>query len=264
MATFEAKTYWETRLRQNWGVDGVGYMRLGAQFNRWMYRVQSRVFLRHMQRVRRDWSTADVLDIGAGTGHYMRLWKQLGARSVSGADFTEVAVENLRRAFQTACYSLDAGGELPPELVDRQFDVVSAFAVFYHIMEDERYAQAFRNVSRLVKPGGLFVFSENFLHGPTQRFPNFVARRLDDIEGLVRANGFRVHSRVPMFVLTNAPFDTRGRAARVAWRTAMAPIRRFNALGHVAGALLYGPELLLTSVLSEGPSTELMVCERLP
>jgi SAM-dependent methyltransferase len=229
-----------------------------------MYRVQTRVFQRHISRVRSDWSNVDVLDIGAGTGHYLRLWKQLGVRSVSAADLTEVAVEKLRTTFQCPCYSLDIGDELPPALAAERFDVVSAFAVLFHIMDDDRYARAIQNISRLVTPGGLFVLSENFLHGPAQRFPNFVARRLPDIEALLRSNGFRVRSRVPMFVLMNVPFDTHGRAARFIWRTAMAPVRRFNALGAVAGALLYGPELLLTSVLQEGPSTELMICERLP
>ena len=65
-----------------------------------------------------------------------------------------------------------------------------------------------------------------------------------------------------MFVLMNAPIDTQGSAARTAWQWAMAPLQRFNALGGVVGACLYGPELLLTSLLSEGPSTEVMVCER--
>jgi SAM-dependent methyltransferase len=263
MATFVPKDYWESRLHANWGLDGVGYMRLGAAFNRWMYRVQTTIFRRHVTTLRSDWADVNVLDIGSGTGHYLTLWKDLGVRSVAAADLTDVVVERLRATFRCDCYSLDVGGDLPPALTARQFDVVSAFAVLFHVMDDDRYARAIQNVSRLVAPGGLFVFSENFLHGPTQRFPNFVARRLVDIEALLEANGFRVRKRVPMFVLMNAPFDTNGTAARTIWRVGMSPVRRFQSLGALAGALLYGPEILLTSMMSEGPSTELMVCERL-
>lgn len=262
MSGFVAKDYWESRLRDNWGLEGVGYMRLGSGFNRWMYRVQTSVFRRAVTPLRDDWRGVEVLDIGSGTGHYVKLWQDLGVRALSAADFTDVVVEKLRAAFGCDCYSFDVGGELPDALAGRQFDVVSAFAVLYHIMDDESYARAIRNISQLTAPRGLFVFSENFVHGPTQRFRNFVARRLVDIEALLQANGFIVRKRVPMFVLMNVPVDTDGTAARVVWRTCMAPVRRFNAVGAVAGALLYYPEIALTSMMSEGPSTELMVCER--
>jgi SAM-dependent methyltransferase len=264
MTTFDAQSYWESRLRANWGVSGVGYQKFGAQYNRWMYRVMTAVFRRQVQSLREDWTRTEVLDIGSGTGHFVRLWQEAGARSVSAADFTEIAREKLRTTFPALeVYPLDIGAALPEPLADRTFDVVSAFAVLFHIMDDDSYRRAFENIGRLVRPGGLFVFSENFLHGPAARTRNFVGWRLADIEALLDANGFRIVKRTPMFVLMNAPVDTRGTAARAVWQSAMAPVQRFNALGGLIGALLYPPELLLTSLLSESPSTEVMVCERL-
>lgn len=264
MSTFVPRDYWEARLRTNWSLEGVGYMRLGAHFNRWLYRVQTRIFRRHVPPLRHDWATVDVLDIGSGTGHYVRLWQRLGVRSVTAADLTDVVVDSLRASLGVECHRLDIGEPLPASLQGRTFDLVSTFAVLYHIMDDERYEQAIRNIAALIRPGGLLVFTENFVHGPTERFPNFVARRLEDVERMLAANHLRVVKRAPMFVLMNAPLDTRGRLWRTLWRSAMAPVRRFNVLGRIAGPLCYLPELLLTRVMRDGPSTELMVCERMP
>ncbi len=46
------------------------------------------------------------------------------------------------------------------------------------------------------------------------------------------------------------------------WRVLNAVVRRYPALGSPAGMTLYPPELLLSSVLREGLSTEMMICRR--
>ena len=41
---FDNREYWESRLRQQYSLAGVGYLRLGRRFNEWMYRVRGEVF----------------------------------------------------------------------------------------------------------------------------------------------------------------------------------------------------------------------------
>jgi SAM-dependent methyltransferase len=263
MTEFSPATYWETRLGATWNLHGVGYRGLGEPYNQWMYRLQSAVFAREVAALQRDWSRSTVLDVGSGTGHYVNLWRSLGVRSVTATDLTRVAIQNLQRRFPgLPAKVLDIGAALPAALDGKQYDVVSAFAVLFHIVDDERYVRAIRNVHRLLKPGGLFVLSENCLHGPTLRSEAFVSRTLTEIESLLSGSGFRIVKRVPLFVLMNAPVDTSGSLAQRAWSAAMYPVRRFKPLGSVAGALLYPADLLLTKLLREGPSTELLVCER--
>ena len=57
----------------------------------------------------------------------------------------------------------DIGG--PPDQIARgaSFDAVSAFDVLFHIVDDAAYGRAFQNIASLLKPGGWFLWSDNFL-----------------------------------------------------------------------------------------------------
>ena len=96
---FKVRDYWESRLKQDYSLQGVGYQRLGKQYNKWMYRLRAHVFQRVARGLGVDWSTARVLDVGSGTGFYVEQWHKLGVPKVVGLDITEVAVHELRRSF---------------------------------------------------------------------------------------------------------------------------------------------------------------------
>lgn len=99
MSPSSSRAFWEERLAADWNETGVGYRALGRAFNTWMYRVRREVFLREVGRLPLDVRAADVLDVGSGTGFYVDLWKELGARSVTGCDLTQAAVDRLRDRF---------------------------------------------------------------------------------------------------------------------------------------------------------------------
>jgi hypothetical protein len=44
MAEFNAKEYWEKRLKTNWGLQGVGCLGYGKYYNKWLYRVRAKIF----------------------------------------------------------------------------------------------------------------------------------------------------------------------------------------------------------------------------
>jgi hypothetical protein len=67
-----------------------------------------------------------------------------------------------------------------------------------------------------------------------------------------------------MFVLMNYPVDSTSRVHRLCWRVLELAMVAWNPLGAVLGAVLYPLELALVARLKEGPSTELMLCRRLP
>lgn len=269
---FDNKRYWETRLREHYSLAGVGYLRLGRRYNEWMYRVRGEVFDRVIEGIakseaRRGWR---VLDVGAGTGFYVDRWLRMGAE-VTGLDLTEVAVRELSRCFPAANFvQADIGeplggrplGErlLPPG----SFDAVSAFDVLFHIVDDAAYARAFQNIAALLRPGGWLLWSDNFLRHPTERVAHQVSRSLGESTAAVQAAGFEVIERVPMFVLMNYPADTTSKLARWGWTAMVAPAALAEPIGWAVGALLYPLEKALVKRLKESPSTELMVCRKLP
>jgi SAM-dependent methyltransferase len=262
MTQIDAKDYWESLHTKNYGLTSVGYIGVGKPFNAWMYRVRRRVFRKTMERFLPVRNDLEILDIGSGTGFYLDRWRELGFQKISGSDVSEIAVERLRkrwRSFDIA--QLDIGEELA-ELTQRQFDVVSIMDVLFHITSDRKYEQAFVNLAKLVKPGGILVFSENFVHQTGSTEAQQVNRSIAEINSLLDNAGFEPLARRPMFVLMNYPVDSTSRLHRLCWRTLVLAMAAWNPLGAIVGAILYPLEIVLVTRLKEGPSTELMVCRR--
>ncbi|HEX9895431.1 MAG TPA: class I SAM-dependent methyltransferase [Gemmatimonadales bacterium] len=262
---FQVRDYWESRLRQSYSLQGVGYQRLGRQYNKWMYRVRARVFARVAQSLGLDWPRARVLDVGSGTGFYVEQWHRLGVPKVTGLDITDVAIQELTRRFpQDEFERADVGQEWPRDtrLGTRVFDAISAMDVLFHIVDDTEYAHAFRNLAALTRSGGWLIWSDNFLRHGTERVTHQVSRSLEESERAVRQAGFDIIRRVPMFVLMNYPADSRSGLARLAWTALVAPASLAEPLGWVIGALLCPLDQWLTAVIQESPSTEIMICQR--
>ncbi len=258
--TFDPERYWSQRLEETFSLDGVGWLGLGEAFNRWMYAVRRRVFVRTV-RGRVDVRQARVLDVGSGVGFYVALWRELGATDVTASDLTSVAVERVRERFpDVRVEQLDISAK--PIQLDGSYDAISAMDVLYHIVDDDRYAQAIQNLAALLAPGGRLIFTENLLHGQTQRGVHQTSRSFEEVAGLLRAVGLDVELRRPLFVLMNTPVDSNSRLLRASWSALNLLVRRGPRWGSVLGGFLYPLELALGRVLTEGPSTEIVVCRR--
>lgn len=257
------RSYWEERLAGNWGLQGVGYLGQGVGYNKWLYAVRREIVRRHLPTLPLKLSKASVLDIGSGTGFWIEQWKSLGVRSVWGTDITAIAVERLQKAFpEVDIRQLDIAGDIKGLNWGQSFDLVSAFDVLFHITDDGRFQRAIENISWVLRPGGYFLFSDNFVRRATRRSDHQVSRSLEEIEGIIKNNGLRIVRRAPMFILMNAPIDSSSRWPMLAWRAFLAPVRLVPLLGSVYGAILYPLELVLTRALSESPTTEMMICEK--
>jgi SAM-dependent methyltransferase len=263
MKEFDPRSYWEQRLARSYTLGDVGWLGLGLGLNTWMYRVRRHVFLKALRPFLSDPRSVRILDVGSGTGFYVDRWHELGVVAVTGSDLTQTAVERLGERHPTDEFvHFDVGGdELPFE--PASFDAISAMDVLFHIMDDERFARAFRNIATLLKPGGVFAFSENCLHGHELRTRNWASRPLADIQALLSAAALEIVERRPMFVLLNAPVDSRSPILHTSWRLVTKLARTRNAFGKLLGAALYPLERVLVSRLREGPSTELVICRRL-
>jgi len=267
--SFDAPQYWERRLTAFDDLRGVGFTRLGRRYNESLYRLRSEVFRARIAEWHLAGRPLEVLDVGSGTGHYVREWLRAGAASVTATDLTGIAVERLRRDFPgVETHRFDAGAtERPPQL--GQYDVVSAFDVLFHIVDDAAYARALHNCHALCRPGGYFVFSDLFVRagrarpsGRGGRAPHVASRTLDEITDAVRAAGFVILDRRPMFVLMNYPIDA-GPLARLAWSAVAAPSMVSETYGGLLGRLLMPYERRLVQWRHESPTTEIMLCRRL-
>lgn len=259
---FDAEDYWAARLEKHWGLDGVGRMSMGQAFNRWSYRIQRRVFLKRMRATGVDFHQAEVLDIGSGVGFFVDCWRALGARRIVGSDITQMATEQLRQKYpDLEFHQIDIGADSAP-LPERSFDCISAISVLFHIVDDERYDRAFRNIHALLKPGGLFVFTEAAPHGKTIRQRHVVYRPLHTIQAILQRSGFDAGARAPFLYLMNYPDDSRSRLRHRSWQAMAKAVSLNEAVGFVTGAALYPLELACVSWAKESPSSEIFVCRK--
>jgi SAM-dependent methyltransferase len=258
--TFDPQTYWSNRLKASYDFDGVGFMSLGQSYNKWLYRVRRHSFFRTLNRHDLK-SPGHVLDIGSGTGFYIDLWTEAGASHITGIDITDVAVRNLSSSYPSSTfYQHDIGEPLPNTLEANTFDIVSGMDVFFHIVDDNKFRQALHNVKRLLRPGGTFLFSDNFLHQQERRSKHIVHRPLSYVREVLNDVGLSPVSRKPVFFFMNQPVDDPSDLFKKIWWHIYGRAAKSEAHGFMVGALLYPLEIFVTAYLTESPTTELMVC----
>jgi SAM-dependent methyltransferase len=262
MPSYDAADYWENRLRGSVALDKVGYLGLGKHYNQWLYRVRERVFRKTIRSLGVNLADCSVMDIGSGTGFYVRLWKDHGAKHVAGLDITTAAVEHLKSRFpDVSFYKADITDAFLP-LGKLHFDVISAFDVLFHIVDDVKYRNAIANIGSLLKPGGLFLFSDMFTHSEVAPSGHVWFRPLGLTKEVLHQCGFKVLRRSPIFVMMNEPTDSRSQFRKHLWGILQRIISKSEVAGLILGAGLYPAEVLLASTLKESCSTEIMICRK--
>ncbi len=262
MSDFNTKDYWEKRLTRTNGLAGVGYAGLGGSFNGWMYRVRKHVFRNALAQYKNQLKNEKILDVGCGTGFYVQRWRELEVTDITGVDLTDVAVKRLHEAFPDYTFKqADITAPNAPFEIE-SFGAISAFDILFHVVDDELFLQALKNIYSMLKPDGLFIWSDNFLKERKELAKHQICRSLDEITNQCHHIGFEIVDRRPMFYLMNAPVDSDSRILRKNWHIIQKYITKTEWLGWLYGASLFPLELLLLSLASEGPSTEMMICRK--
>jgi len=260
--TGERKTYWESRLTQQFTLQGVGYIGLSDAFNAWLYRVKRHAFHRAARDTGVDVTKAEVLDIGSGTGFLIDRWLEAGCENLTGVDLTQISVDSLTEKYPQCQFHQVDIGESAEALRGRQFDLISSFDVLYHIVDDASFERAISNISALLKPGGIFLISDNFLHRDTIHGDTQTNRSLEYMEKVFSGAGLEMISRRPQFFFLNNPIDSTNPLLRFSWRVTAKLASMGNLTGFLVGALLYPLELFCISTLTESPTTEVALCRK--
>lgn len=98
------------------------------------------------------------LDVGCGQGHYVSRMRALGY-TVVGIDDSPLQVERARERF-TESNVIGRGSVLEIPYGDCQFDFAYCINVLHHLDSFESQQRAFREIGRVLKPGGLLFLHE--------------------------------------------------------------------------------------------------------
>ena len=262
-AEFDAGAYWKDRLRNNFDLTGVGFRRRSQAYNRWVYRVRThaldRIFADHDLPLK----GRAVLDIGCGTGYFIEHWLARGADPVVGVDVAEISVERLKERYpENRFYCADI---TEPKLdIAETFDYISIFDVLYHIVDDRRFEQAAANLARLCRPGARVIITDMFGARTAEAVRHVRTRSAGQYREVFSRHGFTLRSLQPLFFTLMPPARLANRAAywtgTLAWEALTYPAR-WQSLGHLWGASLYGVDRVLAGLLGRGPSHHLAVFE---
>ncbi len=102
-------------------------------------------------------SAKKVLDYGAGRGLYVALWEKVFPKAeLYFCDISSVAMENFRAQYPHYADRYSLVRENQAEYNDNTFDVIVSIEVLEHV---ERLGSYLRDIHRLLKPGGRFVWT---------------------------------------------------------------------------------------------------------
>jgi SAM-dependent methyltransferase len=125
-----------------------------------------------------DWPRdARVLDVGCGTGIWLRAARGTGADAF-GLDLSEAMLTASRGAVPDAPLTRAGATALP--YADRAFDTVLALWMLYHV---EDRAGALREFARVLQPGGHVIAGTNSDEAHSERIDEIACDAIGDVVG---------------------------------------------------------------------------------
>ena len=152
---YTPKRYWNNR-HKKYGLDlrGVGNCSLTTAENEKEYQQARETFLRLSREEHIDFSKSKILDIGCGTGFYADIVRSQGAADYLGLDITDQLFPELRKEFRSFRFKkLD----ITKESMDEKFDVILMIDVTQHIVDDQSFSLAMRNINSCLSNNGTFI-----------------------------------------------------------------------------------------------------------
>lgn len=156
--SYTPREFWDRRLAEQFDLRGTGETGLSLAYNRACYELRLEVLERALRAAAVDPRDRRVLDVGCGTGFFTAWYLGRGAQ-VTGVDIAPTSVERLRARFPAARFVL---ADVSEAALEGSFDVVNAFDVLYHIVDDGRWEAAVRRLGEAVTPGGTLLVTDTF------------------------------------------------------------------------------------------------------
>jgi SAM-dependent methyltransferase len=108
-------------------------------------------------------ASTKVLDFGVGWGRILRMFtREIPASNLYGVDIDPDIINWCKQNRVAGNLNLTKPGR-PLPYRSRTFDLVYAYSVFSHLSEDAATV-AMNQIARVLKPGGLFIFTTHQLH----------------------------------------------------------------------------------------------------
>lgn len=201
--------YWEERLNKDFSLSGVGHLGFGLEYNIWLYKARLHVLKELLIKNNIICKDKKILDIGVGTGFYISFWEKLGAKQITGIDITNKSIEELKIKYPNHRFakgnisSLDYNKIFPNE----KFDIITAFDVLFHIVDEEDFKNAIENIRRFSHQGTIILIMDNFLKKYKSAKGHESDRTLSYYKKILNSYFIEIKEIKPLFYFMNTPID---------------------------------------------------------
>jgi 2-polyprenyl-3-methyl-5-hydroxy-6-metoxy-1,4-benzoquinol methylase len=199
---FNNKEYWENRLHSNLTLQGTGHRGFDLEYNRWMYKAQRECMDEILQKHNIDVAGKNVLDIGSGSGFYVEYFLDHGASSITGVDITQASKRYLQEQFPTGTFITADISETDLPL-QSHYNIISAMGVLYHIIDDQKFQHAIRNLCSRLATGGIIFITDSFVKPILPSAKHACFRPLKDYLQVLEPFNIDVVDLIPLYYLSN-------------------------------------------------------------
>jgi 2-polyprenyl-3-methyl-5-hydroxy-6-metoxy-1,4-benzoquinol methylase len=204
--TFNAEHYWEDRLSRKFHLSGTGHIAFGRYYNKFLYKAKLKAINKVLQAHNISIHNKTICDIGPGTGFFIDFYHQKGGKSIVGIDLTTISIDYLSKKYPQ--YQFTKGDISSPSLLEKirlNFDIINAFDILYHIMDDDDFTAAIVNISRLTNDNG-YIFITDALDSKTENLTGHVKCRNKQIYmSTLNENNIHLIATYPLYYLLNRP-----------------------------------------------------------
>jgi SAM-dependent methyltransferase len=177
-----------------------------------MYPIYRQMIADHKVR-----ATGDVLDIGSGSGRWIRFFlENFKPQRLQGVDYTQASVDLLRRWFaageteRTTKLAFDRADITEPNLdLGWRFDLINIANVLFHIPEQDKFQRALENLARHLRPDGVIATTE-YMPRVSMRTEWMLVRDRYFFEHAVKQAGLRIVAVKAFGIFANDPMGLDG------------------------------------------------------
>jgi 2-polyprenyl-3-methyl-5-hydroxy-6-metoxy-1,4-benzoquinol methylase len=204
--TYNLTKYWEMRLSKSFNLSGVGHIGFNEYYNKWLYKAKKRTLEKILLLHGIIINDKTICDLGCGTGYFVDFFHDRGAKDIVGVDISTKSIENLFKKYPEYRFiKRDISSYLLVSRINRQFDILNAFDVLYHIIDDKLFRTAISNMSYLIKEGGFIFISDLLNKGNIDAAEHVKFRSRELYEKLLNENYFEIISVYPLYYFLNRP-----------------------------------------------------------
>ncbi len=154
---YKAENFWKDR-HEKYGFDlrGVGNCAKSQEENQRILEQGGRLMLKLCYREGINFRQVSLLDVGCGTGHYAKVFRDAGGTHYTGIDITDTLFDGLRERFPGFRFRQIDVSTTP---IQGKYNLIIAMDVIQHITNEAKFQYAIENLKSHLDKNGVIIIS---------------------------------------------------------------------------------------------------------